>query len=326
MLLIWLRWVRSILGHSQGCVRLPLPKLHLLLSQSLPWSRHHRQLHLLRAHQDQFLRESLLVLQVQPQRRGLGWKLLKHRCKRRSWIRCDTFILRLVLRWQTCLRNRRGPVGLPVRWVPDFRQVLWHICGKIVVSWKRLLEIFSLGARHPLAFDYQQVLHIDRGVNPPDQVDEFGNLPPRHIRALYHLRSIIEELKWDVKLVVVSHIESSSKNGQTLVTALQKSLLPVGLTIVTRQRTGMQIRNPGREPSSTGNLFLGGYLKTGLWEGSNSSSGTSVSSWLAHSDWLRKRSRFFFHLAKLSCLKLGRYDVQLHRNSSVTHRTDLDDI
>ena len=101
-------------------------------------------------------------------------------------------------------------------------------------------DLFHWGATPVIAFDYHQVLHVDRGVNPPDQVDEFGNLPPRHIRTLYHLREIIEELKSDVKLVIVSHIESSSKNERNLVTAVQTSLLPVDLTLVTRQRTGAE--------------------------------------------------------------------------------------
>ena len=66
-------------------------------------------------------------------------------------------------------------------------------------------DLFHWGDTPLIALDYHQVLHIDRGVKPPVEVDEFGNLPPRHIQTVKHLRSVIEELKADVKIVIVSH-------------------------------------------------------------------------------------------------------------------------
>ena len=186
-------------------------------------------------------------------------------------------------------------------------------------------DLFHWGETPVIAFDYHQVLHIDPGVNPPDKVDEFGNLPPRHIRTLYHLRSIIEELKSDVKLVIVSHIESSSKDERNLVTAVQTSLLPVDLTIVTRQRTGAGGKLSALKALTTSQFILSDDDPTILqeiqeanqialqirkprqravldWEFVSWSLSedwvvkrfeqfihTTLRSWLSHSDWLRKR-------------------------------------
>ena len=117
-------------------------------------------------------------------------------------------------------------------------------------------DLFHWGDTPLIALDYHQVLHIDRGVKPPVEVDEFGNLPPRHIQTVKHLRSVIEELKADVKIVIVSHIESSSRNERNLLTAVQQSLLPVDLVIVTRQRVGNQGKLAALKALTTSQFIL----------------------------------------------------------------------
>ena len=107
-----------------------------------------------------------------------------------------------------------------------------------------------------IGLDYHQVLDVDRSQRPLERVTFQGDLPHLHLQAVVRLRALIEQLGVHFKIVLVSHIESSDKNERNLVTAVQRSLLPVDLVIVTRARTGTFGKLNALRALTSGQIFF----------------------------------------------------------------------
>lgn len=90
-----------------------------------------------------------------------------------------------------------------------------------------------------IGLDYHQVLDVDRGSRwNADRVTDSGILPRRHRNTISELRDLIENLRSPVKIVLVRHIESSSRNRENLLTAVVNSGLSVDLVLITTTRIG----------------------------------------------------------------------------------------
>ena len=117
---------------------------------------------------------------------------------------------------QIPLRSLKGKFVLQGHWSSFSLSAvayLWH--DKSYLR-KIVGDLFHFGECPIIALDYHQVLHIDRGVGPKVEVDQDGNLPPRHVETVPCLRALIEELNAFVKIILVSHIEALQKNESNL--------------------------------------------------------------------------------------------------------------
>ena len=99
-------------------------------------------------------------------------------------------------------------------------------------------SLFWWGKWPVIGFDYHQMLDIDCSQKPLERASLRGDLPHLRVQAIKRLRQVIEESDVYCKIVIVSHIEESSRNESTLVTTAKRSLLPVDLSIVARKRIG----------------------------------------------------------------------------------------
>ena len=90
-----------------------------------------------------------------------------------------------------------------------------------------------------LAFDYHQVLDVDRSSRfRTDRIGQDLLLPPRHLETLAELRSLIEEGGGKQKLILCSHIERSENNLRNLLNVTQTSQAPFDAVLITSSRTG----------------------------------------------------------------------------------------
>ena len=92
-----------------------------------------------------------------------------------------------------------------------------------------------------LAFDYHQVLDVDRlSKYRTVRIEDFL-FPERHRQTLQRIRNLLEDqTQGKVKLVLVSHIHDSETNLRNLLNTVERSQSPFDLVLVTVERTGRE--------------------------------------------------------------------------------------
>ena len=97
---------------------------------------------------------------------------------------------------------------------------------------KSAKTIHSLPGATILAFDYHQVLDIDRlSKYRTVRIEDFF-FPERHRQTLQRIRDLLEDqTQGNVKLVLVSHIHDSETNLRNLLNTVERSQSPFDLVL-----------------------------------------------------------------------------------------------
>jgi hypothetical protein len=92
-----------------------------------------------------------------------------------------------------------------------------------------------------IVLDWHQVLDTDRITKwRAEWIDADGQVPHRHKATSTELSHLCQLSERPVHLVICSHIESSSRNLESLIHITEQSGLPVHLVFITTERTGPQ--------------------------------------------------------------------------------------